>query len=184
MGFAKECLSPSVNDGALEEFRNQRMLESYVEFLKGHGWKYFITLNFRREVKEARAQEISARFVKSLNIRIFGGRSRKAVIIAVSIEKNFSGGYHLHILTEDPSPRIERKEKRDGFVFRDVVKECWQNADASTAMVTLSSPDNKSWFQVIESEDSVIRYILKEMRRGRFDCLQTNIVNLNGQRNT
>ena len=100
----------------------------------------------------------------------------------MSIERNFSDGYHLHVLSEDPSPRIERKEKRDSFNFREVVKDCWQNADASTALVTLSSPDNESWFQMIENEDSVIRYVLKEMKHGRIECLQTNIINLDGHR--
>ena len=158
------------------------MLDSYAELLKGHGWKYFITLNFRREVNEGRAQEISERFVKSLNVRIFGKRSRKALRLAVSIEKNYSRGYHLHVLAEDPSPRIENKEKRDSFVFRDVIKGCWQNADVSTALVELSSPDGKSWFQVIENEDGVIFYVLKEMKKGRYDCLQTNTLNLDGRR--
>ncbi|MGR2740719.1 hypothetical protein ACUY1T_19925 [Billgrantia sp. Q4P2] len=182
MGIVEEKLVFKINDDSLKELRNQRMLDSYAKLLKGHDWKYFITLNFRREVSESRAQEISERFVKALNVRIFGRRSRKALRLAVSIERNYSRGYHLHILAEDPSLRIENKEKRDGFFFRDEVRECWQNADVSTALIALSSPDGKSWFQVIENEDNVILYVLKEMKKGRYDCLQANTLNFDGRR--
>lgn len=175
-------LNFKVNESSYEELKRQSLIDAYANFLKGYGWNYFITLNFRRNIKEERAQEIAEKFVKKLNIEVFGKRSKKAVKLAVSIEKNMVSGYHLHVLAVDPSPRIGNKDKQYDFDFCDVVRKCWQDADASTALINLSSPDRHSWFQVIENENNVIRYVLKEMKQGRYECLQANLVNLEGRR--
>lgn len=66
---------------------------------------YFVTLNFKYKTNKLDAELILKRFLKNLNRKIFGSRSRKSLVVVPSLEMHLYEGYHIHLLIEDPQQR-------------------------------------------------------------------------------
>lgn len=144
-------------------------------------WDYFITLNFSHSVKEHTAQYVIKKFIKNLNIAIFGKRSKKAINIVVALEKHKSGDYHVHILTQDPIERINTT-RQQSFDLKEIIRTNWQNTHSSTAIIRLSSNNDQEWFKKIYQQRGIIEYVTKEIEQGRWDAIQYDLMNTSGRR--
>lgn len=166
----------------IEKSNNTRIRNSTVAYLDTFRWEYFITLNFISMRSEFRARKIIDRFLKSLNASVYGKKSNKAVIVAVSLEKHKEGGLHAHIVTENPIKRINNIERKNKLNFKELVKTCWEETDSATGKIDISCKDKESWFKLIYEQNGVLFYITKEMTNKRLDTIQWELTNPTGKR--
>ena len=159
---------------------NKKLQISTVDFLNRYEWYYFITLNFISLRRESTARKIINKFLKELSISIFGRKSKKALKVAVSLEKHKNGGLHVHLITENPTTRINNIERANSLSFKQLVKFCWEHSDSATAMIDLSCKDKESWFKEIYEQVGVLFYVTKEIPQNRIDVMQWELTNPTG----
>ncbi|MBF7731122.1 hypothetical protein [Pseudomonas sp. N040] len=159
---------------------NEKLQISTVGFLNRYEWYYFITLNLMSTRSESRAREIINKFLKELSISIFGRKSKKALKVAVSLEKHKNGGLHVHLITENPITRINNIERINSLNFKQLVKFYWEHSDSATAMIDLSCKDKESWFKEIYEQEGVLFYVTKEIPQNRIDVMQWELTNPTG----
>ena len=129
-------------------------------------WTYFVTLTFNTPANSYReVQRICRRFYKQLNKNIFN-RSTKALRCLVTIEQNHSWGYHVHLITENPFPRLtsEGQQQRclDEHMFQFQISHAWNQCDRRTARPDISTGLDHGGFQRIDDVYGALEYITKE----------------------
>lgn len=153
-----------------------------VELIGRCSFSFLITLNFNDLRNDLVAQDLIRRFLNSVNCEVFGKRSKKALVVFCALEKNSSGAYHLHLMTEDPTERVGTVSRRSKINYREIIKTCWESIDSKTARISTSCPDQSSWFKNIYDQNGVIEYLSKEIDGGRMDVIQWDLVNLTGRK--
>ncbi|MBV2131856.1 hypothetical protein KRX52_03480 [Pseudomonas sp. MAP12] len=155
-----------------------------VEFAKDLDLKYLVTLNFNELRCKGTANLILGKFIKRLNVSIFGKRSQKAIICVPSIERHLGGCYHVHIAIEDPASRLRegvQNELSEGEL-KELIRMTWEGVDSRTASLRKSCPDDKSWFKKIDNQDGALSYISKQIGCAEQDAMQWDLFNKSGRR--
>jgi len=160
--------------------RNEKLQIGTVDFLNSYRWEYFITLNFISIKSEFRARKIIKKFLKELSILIFGKKSKKTLKVAISLEKHKNGGLHVHLITENPTRRINNIDRANKLNIKGIVKACWEHTDNGTAMIDMSCEDKESWFKDIYEQEGVLFYITKEIPKNFIDVIQWELTNTTG----
>jgi hypothetical protein len=160
--------------------RNKKLQIGTVDFLNKYRWEYFITLNFKSIRSEPIARTIIEKFLKELSMLIFGKKSNKALKVAVSLEKHKKGGLHVHLVTENPTRRMNNIDRANKLNIKDVVKTCWEHTDKGTAKIDISCKDKESWFKNVYEQEGVLFYITKEIPKNIIDVIQWELTNPTG----
>jgi hypothetical protein len=153
-----------------------------VSYLEQYEFDYLITLNFNNLKDDLKAQDLIRVFLRSVDSRIFGKKSEKSVRMVVSLERHKFEGYHLHILSEDPRNRTDFPESKLKLDYKDLIKACWEDAGSKAAKISMSCPDQYSWFKDIYDLGGAIEYITKEYDQGRTDTIQWELSNPTGRK--
>ena len=165
------------------ESKKRSLFSSTCDYINQFRWDYFVTLNFNHTVNHQEAQQILRRFIKILNNRIFGCRSNKAINLIPSIEPHHTDGVHIHLLMEDPCHRMTKYQQARAICLSDAVRSAWESSDPSTAWISKSCPDGKSWFKPITETPWVLGgYLSKTLRYGYNDAVQWDMMITNGRR--
>lgn len=144
---------------------------------------YFVTLNFKYKTNKLDAELILKRFLKNLNRKIFGSRSRKSLVVVPSLEMHLYEGYHIHLLIEDPQQRaLNSKTNLDENSLKELIRTTWQSASSATANLKQSCPDDKSWFKTINSSHGIANYITKQINSINKDTIAWDLANKTGYR--
>jgi hypothetical protein len=153
-----------------------------VKFISSQKFDYFITLNFNSLNDELKAQDLVRVFLRSVDLKVFGRRSGKSVRMVVSLERHKFEGYHLHLLSEDPRNRFDFPEGKLNLDYKELIKACWESVGYRAAKVSMSCPDQVSWFKEIYDLDGAAEYITKEYNQGRADVIQWDLTNITGRK--
>lgn len=131
-----------------------------VRYVSSCDYRFFITLTFRKKVSEDIADICIGKFIKTLNKRVFGNRSRKALKMVVCLEENSWDGYHYHIACQDPES-VSGKISGDAFIS--AARSIWEKLPGPTGKVSQSCPDGHSWFKEIYNPEGIALYMTKQI---------------------
>lgn len=147
-------------------------------------WRYFVTLTFHEPIHSpAQVHRICKKFYKNINQKLFGKRSRKALRCLFSIEHNDRWDYHVHLLVEDPIPRLsntaQHQRCHDDLQFQIILRHAWNQIDQRTALPDISTGSTKGAFQKIHDVRGVLEYITKTHQQ---DAIQWDLYSRDGKR--
>lgn len=142
--------------------------------------KFMITLNLKTGLSKPQANMALARLLKVLKQEVFGRRSKKEIIQVIALENNKLGGYHAHILMENPYLRSEKNSNKSSENLQELIKKTWEKIPGSMK-ISLACPDGKSWFEEIYNKENAARYITKQITFNP-DVIQWDLANTNGRR--
>lgn len=154
-----------------------------IAYEKGFHWNYFFTLTFRSPINEYNeVHKIVTKFYKTLNNKIFGSRSRKALRIATFIEKSEYHGYHIHVICENPQPRLITTKQRinagSELLFKNTLEKLWNQADKRTGKPDFNG--FSSSFQTIDDPERLFQYTTKELYLDHHEAINYTILNFDG----
>jgi len=169
-------------EGITDRSENERIQDATVSFLSKKNWDHMVTLNFISHTSKASAQRSLDRFIKKLNIRTFGKRSKQSVTLVAALETCHSGIHHYHILLKDPASRITNPDRQEKYDLKEAIRECWESTDSMTANIMMSCPDGESWFKPVTDSEGAVRYITKEILGNNQNVIQYNQFRPDGRR--
>mgnify|MGYP001627849575 CR=1 FL=1 len=155
-----------------------------IKWISQNDFDFLITLNFTREVNREKTEKSLTEFLRKINNDIFGNRSQKSLIQVPFIERNsYDTSFHIHILCEDPSKRLNNKKLEDPMYFRKTIKKCWQLSSPEAAIKNMKIyEENPLWIKKIDNQERLTSYLLKQIAIDNFDVVEVDKLNFEGQR--
>lgn len=146
-----------------EKWKHQTIQE-LKDWLEQHQWDLFLTLTFQYPLKDSiKVSKAVEKFINDLSKKAFGRQSKKRVVCFPVIEMDHSeSSYHVHILIQDPTPRILNEDRRKKFNLRSAIIESWLQASPYSGNPALSSI-NDEWLKEITDSLGLVDYMTKQL---------------------
>jgi len=143
---------------------NIRYKSSVTEYLCSIEWKYFITLTFRYDVSEEKADRLLKTYRNRLLVNVFGRRSKKRFSFVSFLERCCAGRVHYHILIDDPSIITNSYAALN---IKELSRVIWTTIDKCAGDPLLTDKSDSEWFKVLDTDadrSMVVSYCLKQLR--------------------